>query len=209
MKTFRELLTELKIVPVLTVDSVDDAIQVCAALQKGGIKCVELTLRSAIAMEAIKAVREQFDDFVVGAGTIKTTKDIEALCKIGIDFGVSPGLTAELVKCTQSNKLNFLPGIASPTELMTGLALGLTEFKLFPAEAVGGIPMLKSLASPFAEAKFCPTGGISPDNYQTYLSLSNVVCVGGSWMVAPQLIKEKQWSKIEALSRECMTTNAR
>lgn len=157
-------------------------------------------------MDAIKAVKEQFtDNFTVAAGTIKSTADIEALAKLNIAFGVSPGLTKELVTCAKSNNLPFLPGVASPSELMQGLALGLSEFKLFPAEAVGGIPLLKSLAAPFPEAKFCPTGGVSPDNFHTYLNLPNVLCVGGSWMVAPNLIAEKQWSRIEELSRACMT----
>jgi 2-dehydro-3-deoxyphosphogluconate aldolase/(4S)-4-hydroxy-2-oxoglutarate aldolase len=204
LSTFAEQLGQLKIIPVLTIQTIDEALSVCAALQAGGINGVEITLRSPIAMDAIKAVKQQFTNFIVAAGTIKTTQDIETLAKLDIGFGVSPGLNKELVSCAQANNFAFLPGIATPSELMQGLALGLTEFKLFPAEAVGGIPLLKSLASPFPEAKFCPTGGVGTDNYKTYLALPNVLCVGGSWMVAPDLIANKQWSRVEELSRACM-----
>ncbi len=204
MTPLANLLPQLKIIPVLTVETVEDALNVCTALEAGGIKSVEITLRTAAALEAIKEVKQSLPKFTVAAGTIKTTNDIETLAKLGISFGVSPGLTEKLVDCAQSNNLPLLPGIATASELMQGLDLGLSSFKLFPAAAVGGIPLLKSLYSPFQEATFCPTGGISPDNYKDYLNLPNVLCVGGSWMVAPDLIAEKQCDKIEALSKECM-----
>ena len=203
MSQLAELLQGLKIIPVLTVESVEDAVAVCKALQAGGIHGVEITLRSAAALDAIKAVKAQFNNFTVAAGTIKTQQDVETLKKLDVAFGVSPGISAELIACAKANNFAFLPGVASPSELMLGLAHGLTEFKLFPAEAVGGIPLLKSLAAPFPEAKFCPTGGVSPDNYQSYLSLPNVLCVGGSWMVAPDLIAKKQWDEITRLSKRC------
>ena len=203
---FAGLLVKLKIIPVLIIESVADALAVCRALQAGGIQSVEITLRSAAAMDAIKAVKEQFPALTVAAGTIKSSKDIEALKKLDIAFGVSPGLTDEVLASARANDLQLLPGIATPSELMQGLAAGLTEFKLFPAEAVGGIPLLKSLASPFPEARFCPTGGISPENANQYLSLANVLCVGGSWMVAPTLIKEQQWQRIEQLSRVAISS---
>jgi len=161
-------------------------------------------LRSPIALEAIKEVKSQFPNFITAAGTIKTSRDIEQLAKLNIAFGVCPGLVSTLVHCAQENNLPILPGIATASELMQGLDLGLKEFKLFPAEAVGGVALLKSLASPFPEAMFCPTGGIGPNNYRRYLQLSNVLCIGGSWMVNPELIENKQWQDIEKLSRESL-----
>jgi len=199
-----ELLRSIKIVPVLTIESLDDAIPICQALARGGINAAEITLRTPVALEAMTLVKEAMPDFIVGAGTIKTPKDIEALAKIGVAFGVSPGFTKTLSNCAEENELLFLPGVATPSELLTGMETGRTCFKLFPAEAVGGIPLLKSLAAPFEGIVFCPTGGVSPENYQTYLNLPNVVCVGGSWMVSPALIAEKKWDKITQLTKTAL-----
>ncbi|MGI1679934.1 MAG: bifunctional 4-hydroxy-2-oxoglutarate aldolase/2-dehydro-3-deoxy-phosphogluconate aldolase [Cellvibrionaceae bacterium] len=199
-----DLLRSIKIVPVLTIDSLDDAIPICEALSRGGINAAEITLRTTVALEAMKLVKETMPDFIVGAGTIKTPKDIEALAKIGVSFGVSPGFTKLLSDCAFDNELLFLPGIATASELLTGMEAGRSCFKLFPAEAVGGIPLLKSLAPAFEGINFCPTGGVNPKNYQEYLKLPNVVCVGGSWMVSPALIAEKKWDEIETLTRKAL-----
>ncbi|MGH1470751.1 MAG: bifunctional 4-hydroxy-2-oxoglutarate aldolase/2-dehydro-3-deoxy-phosphogluconate aldolase [Cellvibrionaceae bacterium] len=199
-----DLLQSIKIVPVLTIESLEDAIPICQALSRGGINAAEITLRTSVALEAIKLVKEEMPDFIVGAGTIKKPKDIEALAKICVSFGVSPGFTQLLSDCAFENELLFLPGIATPSELLTGIEAGRSCFKLFPAEAVGGIPLLKSMAPVFDDITFCPTGGVNPKNYQEYLSLPNVVCVGGSWMVSPTLIAEKKWSEIEILTRQAI-----
>lgn len=204
MQSLKGLLETIKIVPVLTITELDDAIPICKALSAGGINAAEITLRTSVALDAIKLVKEAMPDFIVGAGTIKTTKDIEALSTIGVAFGVSPGFTKTLSDCAFEHALNFLPGVATPSELLTGLEAGHTVFKLFPAEAVGGMPLLKSLSPVFKEAVFCPTGGVNEKNYQNYLSLPNVICVGGSWMVAQDLIAEKQWDKIEKISRNAI-----
>ncbi|GAB1260231.1 bifunctional 4-hydroxy-2-oxoglutarate aldolase/2-dehydro-3-deoxy-phosphogluconate aldolase [Aurantivibrio plasticivorans] len=206
MNYLAKLLQELRIIPVLTVNSAEDAIDVCRSLQAGGINVAEITLRTAAAWDAISAVKETLSDFYVAAGTIKTGQDIEKLAALGgVAFAVSPGLSLEICDAATENDIHLLPGVATPSELMAGLETGRQCFKLFPAEAVGGMALLKSLASPFSEALFCPTGGVNPSNYQQYLSLSNVVAIGGSWMVAPELIHNQQWDQITELSREAVT----
>lgn len=205
MTDFALQLRSYRIIPVLTVESSNEAVSVCKALQAGGIKTVEITLRTTAGFDAIAAVNAELQNFDVGAGTIKTPSDLEKLANMGAAFAVSPGYTAELNDCAAALEMNWLPGIATASELMRGLADGRRCFKLFPAQAVGGIALLKSLAAPFAEACFCPTGGISPDNYQSYLRLANVLCVGGSWMVSRELIENAQWDKISELSRQCMS----
>jgi 2-dehydro-3-deoxyphosphogluconate aldolase/(4S)-4-hydroxy-2-oxoglutarate aldolase len=189
----------------LTVVSATQAVAVCRALQAGGIGAAEITLRTTSAFAAIAAVRQELDEFVVGAGTVKTSAEVEKLKRLGVDFAVSPGLTPTLSNAAFANNLPLLPGVATASEILLGLESGRSFFKLFPAEAVGGMALLKSFAAPFAEVKFCPTGGIAPTNFRHYLSLPNVVCVGGSWMVTPELLQSENWQMITQLSRECMT----
>lgn len=204
MASFQALLADLRIVPVLTVYSVGDALDCCRALSAGGIKTAEITLRTDVGLECIAAVKEAMPEFVIGAGTIKSVSALEAVIGIGVDFAVSPGLDETLVRRAQESGLHFLPGIATATELMQGLSLGLDCFKQFPAEAVGGRKLLQSLAAPFPEAWFCPTGGINPDNYRDYLALPNVLCVGGSWMASQELIDSRDWEAVTRLSMEAM-----
>lgn len=209
MAAFQTLLADLRIIPVLTVSAVDDALACCHALNAGGIKTAEITLRTSSGLDCIAAVREAMPEFVLGAGTIKSVSALEAVQKIGVDFAVSPGLDEKIARRAQEMGLHFLPGVATATELMQGLSLGLDCFKLFPAEAVGGRRLLQSLAAPFPEAWFCPTGGVNPDNYRDYLELPNVLCVGGSWMVSNALVEARDWAKISSLSamaiRGCST----
>lgn len=207
MTSFSDLLRKIKIIPVLTVATIEEAVLTCKALQSGGINAAEITLRTAAGLASIEAVRSELKDFVVGAGTVKTVADMEQVAKLGVDFAVSPGLTEELGDCADRLDLAFLPGVATASELMRGLATGRRCFKLFPAEAVGGIKLLKSLAAPFPEASFCPTGGVSPDNYTSYLALPNVLCVGGSWMVSPELIRANHWQEISRLSEQAMSAS--
>ena len=204
MADFKDMLKELRIIPVLTVGSEQEALETCQALHAGGIKAVEITLRTDAGLRSLAAVKKAMPEFRVGAGTVKTTADLEAVAKSGVDFAVSPGLSAAVVQRASTLGVPILPGVATATELMTGLELGCRCFKLFPAQAVGGIGLLKSLAAPFAEAMFCPTGGISGENFRDYLALPNVVCVGGSWMVTRELIESGNWSEISRLSQECM-----
>lgn len=199
------LLSEFRVVPVLTISSVEEGLAVCRALQAGGVRGVEITLRTPVALEAIAAVKEQLDDFVVGAGTVKTPNDLRELKGLEVAFAVSPGFTRRLSDCAFELEVPLLPGVSSASEVLAGMETGRNFFKLFPAQAVGGIPLLKSLAAPFAEVSFCPTGGIGPDNFRDYLALPNVTCVGGSWMVSSTLLDSKNWAEVTQISRECMT----
>lgn len=205
MTSFSKLLQQIKIIPVLTVTTVEEALLTCKALQAGGINAAEITLRTSAGLASIEAVKSELTDFIVGAGTVKSTTDMEQIAKLGVDFAVSPGLTDELGDCADALNLAFLPGVATASELMRGLASGRHCFKLFPAEAVGGIRLLKSLAAPFPEASFCPTGGVNSENYRSYLALESVICIGGSWMVSRELIEGKQWHEISRLSKQAMS----
>ncbi|MEZ5488825.1 MAG: bifunctional 4-hydroxy-2-oxoglutarate aldolase/2-dehydro-3-deoxy-phosphogluconate aldolase [Gammaproteobacteria bacterium] len=202
-ESLRELLGRLTVIPVLTADSVEAGVAVCQALQAGGIHGVEITLRTPAALDVIRAVQERLDDFLVGAGTVKTTNDLRELKNLDVAFAVSPGLTRRLSDCAFELDVPLLPGVATASEVLAGLEAGRDFFKLFPAQAAGGIPLLKSLAAPFAEVKFCPTGGIGADNFREYLALPNVVCVGGSWMVGADLLTAGDWGQVERLSRAC------
>ena len=202
--SLQELLGQFKVVPVLTATSVESCVSVCRALQAGGIRGVEITLRTPVALEAIAAVQDQLDNFLVGAGTVKTVNDLRELKKLGVAFAVSPGFTRRLSDCAFELDVPLLPGVSTASEILAGLETGRNFFKLFPAQAVGGIPLLKSLAAPFAEVCFCPTGGIGADNFRDYLALPNVICVGGSWMVNNTLLEAKNWQEVKRLSEECM-----
>jgi len=204
-QSLRDLLAQLRVIPVLTVDSVSDGVAVCRALQAGGIRGVEITLRTPAALDVIRAVTEQVEGFLVGAGTVKTVNDLRELKALQVAFAVSPGFTRRLSDTAFELDVPLLPGVATASEVLAGLEAGRDVFKLFPAQAVGGIPLLKSLAAPFAEVVFCPTGGIGPDNFRNYLALSNVVCVGGSWMVGSELIRAADWPEVTRLSRECVS----
>ena len=204
MSELRARLQTVKVLPVLTIHSEAEALEVVAALSAGGIRAVEITLRTPAALAAIAAVKRAWPDVVVAAGTVRTVADMQAVADAGVDFAVSPGFTPALSEKARSLGLAFLPGVCSPSEILQGVECGHTLFKLFPAEAVGGLPLLKSLASPFADIAFCPTRGIGPHNYLDYLALPNVLCIGGSWMVDAALIKAQRWDHITALSRECM-----
>lgn len=207
MSPIREQLLKVRVMPVLTVHSEAQALAVCDALAAGGILAVEITLRTPAALAAIRAVKSARPDFCVAAGTIRTPQDMEAVAAAGVDFAVSPGWSPALSASASALGLPFLPGVSTASEIIQGSECGHQCFKLFPAEAVGGIALLKSLASPFVGVEFCPTGGIGPHNYRDYLALGNVLCIGGSWMVDPKLIQAEQWDKIENLSRECMSRN--
>lgn len=200
----RDLLAGLRIIPVLTVASTEQAVATCKALAAGGIRGVEITLRSPAALDSITCVRQAMPDFCVGAGTIKTAVDVDRVAERGAAFAVSPGLSDEVIARALARSLPLLPGVATASELMRGLDAGLDCFKLFPAEAVGGRALLKSLAAPFPEAAFCPTGGVSADNFLAYLELPNVLCVGGSWMVAESLLAAGDWEQVKSLSAESM-----
>jgi 2-dehydro-3-deoxyphosphogluconate aldolase/(4S)-4-hydroxy-2-oxoglutarate aldolase len=198
------LLKECRVLPVVTPLDENSTVELAGALHRGGMKAIEITLRSAAAMDSIRAVQERVPEILVAAGTVITPQDLEAVQEAGVKLALSPGATPELLAAAAASRLPFIPGIASASELMQGLAHGFDMFKLFPAEALGGRAMLKSLGGPFPQVRFCPTGGLNPANFRDYLALDNVVCCGGSWMVTEALVAAGRWDEIEVLAREAM-----
>lgn len=196
------LLNRQPVIPVLKIESAADAVPLARALAKGGLAVIEITLRTSEALEAIRRVAGEVEQAVVGAGTILSARQFEEASKAGSRFIVSPGITGEVLDAADDSDVPLLPGAITPSEMMTALEAGLDFLKFFPAEQAGGTAFLKALASPFADIRFCPTGGVSAKNAADYLSLTNVICVGGSWVAPDDLVKAGQWDAIEALARE-------
>lgn len=201
----KEVLNAGPVMPVMVIQNLDDAVPLANALVAGGIKVLEITLRTPIALDAIRLISQEVKEAIVGAGTITTPEQLKAAEDAGAVFAISPGLTPSLLTAAKAGSIALIPGIASLSELMLGMEYGLDHFKFFPAEAAGGIPMLKSIAGPIPQVTFCPTGGISPENYNAYLKLSNVACVGGSWLVPADAVKSKNWSKVTELAKQAIT----
>jgi 2-dehydro-3-deoxyphosphogluconate aldolase/(4S)-4-hydroxy-2-oxoglutarate aldolase len=195
------LLAGQPVIPVIKIENADDAAPLARALARGGLKVIEITLRTKSALESIRRAAE-VPEAVVGAGTILDGKQFDEAVKAGSKFIVSPGVTQNLLSAAANSEVPLLPGAITPGEIMTAREAGLDFLKFFPAEQAGGVSFLKSLASPFAGIRFCPTGGVSQKNVADYLSLSNVVCVGGSWVAPDDLVAAKDWAGIEALARE-------
>lgn len=194
----------LALAPVLPVVVVDDAAQaepLAGALLAGGIRTVEITLRTPAALDAIRAISRSVPDMVVGAGTVLGAADLDASIEAGARYALSPGATPKLLKAARKAAIPFIPGVATASEAMRGLALGYRCFKFFPAEQLGGAPAVKALAGPLAAARFCPTGSITPEKAPAYLALGNVLCVGGSWIAPADRIRSGDWAAIEALAR--------
>lgn len=200
--SIRAILTACPVIPVLTIEQLEHAVPIGRALCAGGLRVLEVTLRSAVALQAIEAMRAALPDAIVGAGTLKSADDFHAAVRAGAQFTVSPGLTPQLAAGALSHTVPLLPGIMTPTELMQGLALGFDTFKLFPAQQAGGVSMLKALAAPFPEVKFCPTGGITRNTAPEFLALSNVLCVGGSWVAPADKVLAGDWAAIQALAHD-------
>jgi len=197
----RAVLKLAPVIPVFTPDNVEDAVQVAQALFNGGLPVIEVTLRTANAMDAIKAMVEAVPDAVVGAGTVLTPAQMEKIKTVGGRFAVSPGATDTLYAAARDTDLPFLPGVATSSELMRGLEQGLDTFKFFPAVQAGGVGMLSAWNGPFGDVRFCPTGGISAQTASQFLHLPNVLCVGGSWLTTRELLQARDWAGIEALAR--------
>jgi 2-dehydro-3-deoxyphosphogluconate aldolase/(4S)-4-hydroxy-2-oxoglutarate aldolase len=198
-------LRECRVLPVITTNDVESTLELTAALVSGGIRAVEITLRGRDAIQSMVEVKAAFPDLLLAAGTVKTPWDLVEVQAAGAELALSPGSTPELLAAASAGDLPFIPGIATASELIEGLARGFEVFKLFPAQLLGGTSMLKSLAGPFPEAHFCPTGGLNPENFRAYLALDNVICCGGSWMVTQELIAGKRWPEVAGLAREAMT----
>ncbi|MDG4850945.1 MULTISPECIES: 2-dehydro-3-deoxy-phosphogluconate aldolase [unclassified Mesorhizobium] len=195
------LLNGQPVIPVLKIANVADAVPLARALSRGGLRAIEITLRTADALEAIRRVAAEVEDAVVGAGTILDAKQFDEAARAGSKFIVSPGITGQLLDAANDSPVPLLPGAITPGEIMAAREAGLRFLKFFPAEQSGGIASLKAFASPLADVKFCPTGGITAKNAADYLSLPNVICVGGSWVAPDELIKAGKWDEIEALAR--------
>jgi len=189
------------VVPVLVIENVEDAVPIANALLEGGIKVLEVTLRTPAAIEVIRAIAENCPDAIIGAGTVTNAAQLRQVTEAGAKFAISPGLTPELLRAGNDGSIALIPGVSSISELMVGLDNGYSHFKFFPAEASGGVQSLKSIGGPFPDVKFCPTGGINPGNYQDYLALDNVMCCGGSWLCPDSIVKEQRWSEISELAK--------
>lgn len=190
------------VIPVLTIDHAGQALPLAEALLAGGLTVLEITLRTPAALGAISAIRKQFPTASVGAGTVLNKSGYEQAVAAGATFIVSPGFTQELLACAAASNVPLLPGVNTPSEIMQLLAAGLTAMKFFPAEAAGGVAMLKALHAPLPQALFCPTGGIGLQNAPEYLALPNVACIGGSWMVPKDLLGAGRWSEIRTLAAQ-------
>lgn len=199
--TVDELMAVQPVIPVITIDRVDDAIPLAEALAGAGLRVLEVTLRTKAALESIRQMAT-VKSAIVGAGTVLNAKDVEYAISAGAQFIVTPGLSESAVAASARAGVPILPGVATATEVMAGLDLGLTRFKFFPAEQAGGRPMLDAFRGPFGQVRFCPTGGISLDLARDYLTRPNVACVGGGWVCPTKLIDAKKWDEIGALAKE-------
>ena len=201
MPTIEQIMLTSPVIPVIVINDMDDAVPLAQALVNGGLKVLEVTLRTDLGLQAITKIKQAIPEAIVGAGTVITPNDVEKSLAAGAEFLVSPGSTAALIDAALDNAVPLLPGVATPSEAMTLLGRGIAHMKFFPAQAAGGIPMLKSIAGPLPQLKFCPTGGITEANAPDFLALANVLCVGGTWMLDKALIEARDWAGIEQKAR--------
>ncbi|MCG2633585.1 MAG: bifunctional 4-hydroxy-2-oxoglutarate aldolase/2-dehydro-3-deoxy-phosphogluconate aldolase [Gammaproteobacteria bacterium] len=194
------LLRLAPVIPVLTITRLEQAVPLARALVEGGLPVLEITLRTDVALQAMAAILEAVPTACVGAGTVTDEKSYQAVTALGVSFAVSPGLTPTLAAVAQTGPVPLLPGVMTPTEVISARAAGFNCLKLFPAAQAGGLGMLKALAGPFPDVKFCPTGGVGPDNLAEFLAQPNVICVGGSWVAPPGLLERGDWESIRALA---------
>jgi 2-dehydro-3-deoxyphosphogluconate aldolase/(4S)-4-hydroxy-2-oxoglutarate aldolase len=198
------LLRSARVIPVLTIERADDAIPLARALVAGGVRTLEITLRTEAAIDAARAIIAEVPDAIVGIGTVLNSADLARAAALGARFAVSPGATPELLDAAAASDLPFMPGIATASELMQALARGFDLAKFFPAEQSGGLGALRALAGPFPQARFCPTGGIGESNAATWLAEANVVAVGGSWLCPAADVRSGNWSGITAICERTM-----
>ncbi|WP_445362358.1 bifunctional 4-hydroxy-2-oxoglutarate aldolase/2-dehydro-3-deoxy-phosphogluconate aldolase [Microbulbifer sp. ANSA003] len=201
-KNIAEILQVAGVVPVLVVDKVEDALPLAGALIEGGLKVLEVTLRTEAALEVVEQIAKHLPEAHVGTGTVLNGDDLRRSIEAGASFMVSPGATDRLLDAAEGSEAPLLPGAASVSEVMRLYERGYRYQKFFPAQAAGGVPMLKSIGGPLQDVRFCPTGGIGPQNAPDFLALNNVVCVGGSWMASSTLVREKNWAEITRLAKQ-------
>ena len=199
------LLDGQPVIPVIKIDNPADAVPLARALAAGGLRLIEITLRTASALDSIRRVANEVPEAIVGAGTILNARQFDEATAAGSRFIVSPGVTTELIAANHASEVPLLPGAIPTGEMMTALEGGIDFLKFFPAEQAGGASFIRALASPFAGLRFCPTGGVTAKNAADYLSLPNVVCVGGSWVAPDELVQQGRWVDIEQLAREAST----
>ena len=190
------------VMPVIVIDQVEQAVPLAKALLAGGIRVLEVTLRTPAALEGVRRIRAEVPDAIVGTGTVTNPAELQASIAAGAVFAVSPGLTLALLAATKDAPIPLLPGVMTPSELMQARDAGFTHLKLFPAAPAGGIKLLQAFSGPFPDIKFCPTGGISLQTAPDYLALPNVLCVGGSWLTPKELLEKGDWAGIGELARQ-------
>ena len=203
--TCRPFLQMSPVVPVLTIVEVKDAVPLARALVAGGLKVLEITLRTPVALEAMKRIAGEVPGAVIAAGTVTRAEDLDRAAKAGAQFAFSPGLADFMVK---PQAIPILPGVATASDIMKGMIEGMDTFKFFPAVPAGGVGALKAFAGPFASVAFCPTGGIGADNAREFIKLPNVLCVGGSWVAPMDAIAAGDWGRIEALAKDAAALTA-
>lgn len=189
------------VIPVIAIDDIHHAVPMAKALAAGGIRVLEVTLRTAHGLDAIRAIAEQVPDAIVGVGTLTQPEEFAAAREAGAVFGVSPGLTPALIRAAKSSGLPLLPGTMTPSEIMAAREAGFLQLKLFPAVPAGGVGMLNAIAGPLGDVMFCPTGGISQESAAQFLACKNVACVGGSWLTPKEALQAGDWDRITALAR--------
>ena len=202
LREIQEILGAGPAIPILTLDHVQDVRPLAEALLEGGLRVLEVTLRSEAGFWAIAAIARDCPGLIVGAGTVLLEEQVNRAADCGAQFLVSPGVTQNVARAASARGIALLPGIATASDIMRGRELGFTAFKFFPAEASGGVAMLKAFDGPFPNVRFCPTGGVGPSNARGYLALSNVSCVAGSWLAPSDAIEAKDWNRIRALARD-------
>lgn len=202
MKNPRELAAHGPVIPVIVIERLDDAVPLARALVAGGVKVLEVTLRTPVALQCMAAIAREVPEAIVGAGTVRSVADARAALDAGCRFAVSPGYLSALGEECRTIGLPLLPGVATASEVMQATADGYDFLKFFPAAAAGGMAMLKALAGPFADVAFCPTGGITPETAPQYLALPNVAVCGGSWLTPADALAAKDWPRITRLARE-------
>ena len=201
---FLEKLSLAGLVPVIAINDADDAVPLCKALADGGLPVAEITFRTAAAEESIRRVHEALPDVLLCAGTVLTTEQVDRAVAAGAAAIVSPGLNPEVVRYCVERNIPICPGTSSPSDIETALSFGLTNVKVFPAEAIGGLKIIKAMAAPYTNVRFMPTGGINENNLLEYLAFDKILCCGGSWIVPGDAVKAKDWDRITALTRSAV-----
>jgi 2-dehydro-3-deoxyphosphogluconate aldolase/(4S)-4-hydroxy-2-oxoglutarate aldolase len=203
-----ELMRAGPVIAVIVIEELENAVPLASALVAGGVRVLEVTLRTGVALKAIRAITDAVDNAIVGVGTITRPEDFDLAIAAGARFGVSPGLTPALIEGARASGLPLLPGVMTPSEAIAARAAGFTELKLFPAQQAGGIGMLKAMGGPFPDLTFCPTGGVTAASAADFLALPNVGCVGGSCLTPKDAVTAGDWRRITALAREAAALRA-